>query len=68
MADVLTKRQLQAQLERQSAMLADMRANSRSAAKIKAVEDLVRLTRRRLERLENADYEESIETVISIGE
>lgn len=68
MADVLTKRQLQAQLERQSAMLADMRANGRSAAKIKAVEDLVRLTRRRLERLENADYEESIETVISIGE
>mgnify|MGYP007111713419 CR=1 FL=1 len=60
--------QLEAQLARQMAMLEDMRANGRSSAKIKAVEDLVRLTRRRLERLENADYEESIETVTQIGE
>lgn len=64
----MTKRQLEAQLARQMAMLEDMRANGRSSTKIKAVEDLVRLTRRRLERLENADYEESIETVTQIGE
>jgi|GEM_PF-5681238 len=65
--DVLTRNQLEEQLRRQEAMLEDMRANGRLPDKIKAVEDLVRLTRRRLERAREADYEESIEKVQQIG-
>ena len=57
--DVLTLKQLEDQFARQKAMLEDMKAHGRAPAKIKAMEDLVKLTARRIERAQAAENNQS---------
>lgn len=66
--DVLTRKQLEDQLRRQQAQLEDMRAEGKKKSVIDAFEMFVLLTRRRLERKINADYEEEIHSVQQMGE
>lgn len=65
--DVLTREQLEDQLRRQQAQLEDMRAEGKEQSVIDAFEKFVLLTRRRLERKINADYEEEIHSVQQMG-
>ena len=65
--DVLTRKQLEAQLIRQQAQLEEMKANGKEQRVIDAFEKFVILTRRRLERQKNADYEEDMQNVQQLG-
>lgn len=65
--DVLTRKQLEDQLRRQQAQLEEMRESGKEPSVIDAFEKFVLLTRRRLERLENADYEEDMRSVQQMG-
>lgn len=65
--DVLTHKQLEDQLKRQQAQLEEMKASGKEQSVIDAFEKFVLLTRRRLERLENADYEEDMQSVQRMG-
>lgn len=65
--DVLSKKQLEAQLTRQEATLEEMKRAGRSAGEIRIWEKVVDTTRRRFERAQNADYEEEVESVQRIG-
>lgn len=65
--DVLTRKQLEDQLKRQRAQLEEMKASGKEQSVIDAFEKFVLLTQRRLERLENADYEEDMQSVQRMG-
>lgn len=65
--DVLTRKQLEDQLKRQRAQLEEMKASGKEPSVIDAFEKFVLLTQRRLERLENADYEEDMQSVQRMG-
>ena len=65
--DVLTRKQLEDQLKRQQAQLEEMKAAGKEPSVIDAFEKFVLLTQRRLERLENADYEEDLQSVQRMG-
>ncbi|MBP3410086.1 MAG: hypothetical protein J6M10_03725 [Clostridia bacterium] len=67
MADILTKAQLQEQLARRQETLRKMQAEGAPESSLHAQRKKIELTERRLERMENADYEESIESVLRIG-
>lgn len=65
--DVLTRKQLEDQLKRQQAQLEEMKTSGKEQSVIDAFEKFVLLTQRRLERLENADYEEDVQSVQRMG-
>ena len=65
--DVLTRKQREDQLKRQRAQLEEMKTSGKEQSVIDAFEKFVLLTRRRLERLENADYEEDMQSVQRMG-
>lgn len=65
--DVLTRKQLEDQLRRQQAQLEAMRAEGKEQRVIDAFEKFVLLTRRRLERKVNADYDEELRSVQQMG-
>lgn len=67
MTDILTRAQLEAQLERRQKFLAELEGCCADEKLIADVRKSIRLTQRRLERMQNADYEESIESITEIG-
>ena len=67
MPDVLTRAQLEQQAQRRRLFLESLKKNCADEKIIAAAEKDLKLTERRLERMLNADYEESIESITQIG-
>ncbi|MBP3410461.1 MAG: hypothetical protein J6M10_05630 [Clostridia bacterium] len=67
MADILTREQLLEQKKKRETYLKYLKQTCAEDKIIKAAEKDLRLTVRRLERMENADYEESIESITELG-
>lgn len=65
--DVLTIQQLNQQLQRRQARLDALIAQNAPKSVIEAAQKQLMLTRRRIERMKVADYEESPRTVKQIG-
>ena len=65
--DVLTIQQLNQQLQRRQARLDALIAQNAPKSVIEAAQKQLMLTRRRIERMQVADYEESPRTVKRIG-
>ena len=65
--DVLTRQQLEEQLERRRKVLEQLENGKAPQAAIEEARKKMRLTQRRLERMRAADYEESIESVQQLG-
>lgn len=65
--DVLTKKQLEEQLERRRAALAWLRENNRGQKEIDEMRKLVKLSETRLERLEHAAHKEETASVQEMG-
>ena len=66
--DVLTREQLLEQKKKRETYLKYLKQTCAEDKIIRAVEKDLKLTERRLERMENADYEESIEVITELGE
>lgn len=66
--DVLTREQLLEQKKKRETYLKYLKQTCAEEKIINAAEKDLRLTIRRLERMENADYEESIEAITELGE
>ena len=67
MTDVLTREQLLEQKKKRETYLKYLKQTCADEKIIQVAEKDLKLTERRLERMNNADYEESIETVTQIG-
>lgn len=65
--DVLTIQQLNQQLQRRQARLDALIAQNAPKSVIEAAQKQLMLTRRRIERMQVADYEESPRTVKRMG-
>lgn len=66
--DVLTREQLQEQLKKREAWVEKLIKDCASPRLIDTAKKDLLLTRRRLERLQNADYEEDIADIQMLGE
>lgn len=67
MTDILTREQLLEQKKKRETYLKYLKQTCADEKIIRATEKDLRLTERRLERMQNADYEESIESITEIG-